>query len=355
MYRSHPYTIEPNYSQLVGFHISMIVPDLLHCWNLGVSRDIIGSVLKIILTDGIVFQAPNLPIRLLLASASLRQFAKQKKLPLRLKKLTKAKLSWKSRQYPSLASSGYESYVVMLWLESLLSNHAEIYAGMATLVWTSNHAISLMYSAGLFLTPSEKENLTVLGNTFLSLYVSLAKNAMDANKLLWRIRPKFHLMNHLFVSHRWVNPAAYSTWMDEDYLKKVGKTLNLTSIRNAQKRLLQRWCLSIPRHLQRTLISKENLWSTDGLWKTNGCPDFFTAHDSHHGNLHVTILEYMWSTCFLDSGINSSTLGDPFSINVILFFWILLFVLASLDMAIHGGAPPREKKTHAPQPQNNIL
>ena len=213
----------------------------------------------IILTDGIVFRGPNLPTRLLLASESLRQFAKQKKLPLRLKKLTKAKLSWKSRQYPSLASSGYDSYVVMLWLESLLSNHADRYAEMATLVWTSNHAISLMYSAGLFLTPHEKENLKVLGNGFLSLYISLAKKAMDSNQLLWRVRPKLHLVNHVLFSHRWANPAAYSTWMDEDYLKKVGKTLNLTSVRSAQKRLLQRWCLSIPRHLDRTLHSKENL------------------------------------------------------------------------------------------------
>ena len=258
MYRSNPYTIEPSYSQLVGFHISMVVPDLLHCWNLGVSRDIIGSVLKIILTDGVIFRGPNLPIKLLLATESLRVFAKQRKLPLRLRKLTKSKLSWKSRQYPSLASSGYDAYVIMLWIESILSNHAEIYPEMATLVWTSNHAISLMYSAGLFLTQNEKENLKVLGNAFLSLYVSLAKGAMDSNKLLWRIRPKFHMMNHLFVSHRGINPAAYSTWMDEDYLKKVGKTLNLTSIRTAQKRFLQRWCLSIPRHLERSLNSKEN-------------------------------------------------------------------------------------------------
>ena len=237
MYRSNPYTIEPNYSQLVGFHKSMVVPDLLHCWNLGVARNIIGSALKTILMDGIVFRGPNLPIRLLLAGESLRQFAKQRKLPLRLKKLTKSKLCWKSRQYPSLASSGYDSYVVMLWLQQLLESYPG-YEEMATLVWTSNHAISLMYSAGLFLTPSEKENLKVLGNAFLSLYVSLAKKAMDSRKLLWRIRPEFHLVNHLLISHRWANPAAYSTWMDEDYLEKVGKTLNLTSIRSAQKKTI---------------------------------------------------------------------------------------------------------------------
>lgn len=247
--RSFPWNISPNYSLIRGFHISMVVPDLLHVWNLGVARDVIGSTLKTILSETVVFNAPTLPTRLLLATLSLRQFAKQNRYPLRLKKLTRAKLIWKSKAYPGFASSGYDAFVVMRWLESILVNHTRRYMEIATLLWCSNQAISLMYSAGQFLTQIEKDNLDVLGGMFISLFLSMAKKALDEHKLMWRVKPKLHLLCHMFSSPRFINQSFYSTWMDEDYLKKVGKTLSLTPMKTAQKRLLQRWCLSIPKNL----------------------------------------------------------------------------------------------------------
>ncbi len=248
-----PWQIPPNYSNIRGFDISMIVPDLLHMWNLGVCRDVIGSTLRIILANPMVFNGPSVPIRLMQASASLRLFARQNKYPLRLKRLTRAKLIWKSHAYPGFASSGYDAFVVMKWLEALISPYTDVYKEIATLIWCSNQAISLMYSAERFLTPTEKENLEVLGSTFLSTYMFLAKNAIDELKFLWRVRPKHHMMSHVFTSQRWINQSFYSTWMDEDFLKKIGKVLGLTSVRTAQKRILQRWCLSIPKNLEKSL------------------------------------------------------------------------------------------------------
>ena len=251
--RSLPWTIPPNYSLIHGFNISMVVPDLLHVWNLGVARDVIGSTMKTILAETFVFNAPTLPDRLMLATLSLRQFAKQNKYPLRLKKLTRAKLIWKSKAYPGFASSGYDAFVVMRWLEALLSNHTQRYPEIATLLWCSNQAISLMYSAGQFLTQTEKDNLDVLGGMFVSTFLSMAKKSLDEHKFLWRVKPKLHLLCHIFSSPRYINQCWYSTWMDEDFLKKIGKTLCLTSVRSSQKRLLQRWCLSIPKNLEKTL------------------------------------------------------------------------------------------------------
>lgn len=43
---SPPWETVPYYGSLVGFHIAMIFPDLLHVWNLGVARDAAGSILK---------------------------------------------------------------------------------------------------------------------------------------------------------------------------------------------------------------------------------------------------------------------------------------------------------------------
>ena len=250
--QSDPWQIQPNYTRLIGFKISMIVPDLLHCWNLGILRHMLGSSLRIILAERFVFDAPTVPERFAMATESLMAFARQHRYPLRFKKLTQRKVGWKANRYPELACSGYESFVVASWLEKLLEP-INMYKEIKTLLWSGNRAVGLMYSAGRFLTPVEKQSLKMYGDIFLQTYVQEAGKAISAHKLLFRVTPKLHLLSHLFVSARIANPSFYSTWMDEDFLKKIGKTLGLTPYRTAQKRLLQRWLLAIPAHLNKNL------------------------------------------------------------------------------------------------------
>ena len=247
--REVPWDSPPSYFNITGFEIGMVVPDLLHCWNLGLARDLLGSALKLILSERLVFNAPCIADRLKLASESLRAFAKQKRYPLRIKKLTKSKLCWQTRKYPSLAASGYDAFVVGVWLEDLLSNHSQTFPEICTMLWAGNRAISLMYSANLFLNEQEKKSLAILGDCLLRTYMSMARIAMENNALLWRVRPKLHMMCHIFRSPRSINQSRYSTWMDEDFLKKIGKTMGLTDCRGSQVRCLQRWLLSIPQHL----------------------------------------------------------------------------------------------------------
>ena len=253
LHQTMPWETVPSYAGLIGFTISQIVPDLLHMWNLGVSRDLLGSALKLVLTERRVFDAPTLPERLKLATESLRHFAKQNRYPLRLRKLTRAKLCWKSKKYPMLSSSGYDAYVVGVWLEHELSMHTASYQELCTMLWASNKAFSLLYSAGRFLDQSEKDSLGALGDLFLRVYLSMAAEANQQHKLLFRIRPKWHMLCHIFRSPRAVNPSRYSTWMDEDFLKKCGRTLGLTDVRGSQHRLLQRWLMSIPHNIQKNL------------------------------------------------------------------------------------------------------
>ena len=251
LYRSNPWAITPSYCALVGFHISMIVPDLLHVWNLGVLQQLLGSALRVILTDQIVFTQGDLESRLKAATISLRAFAKQSRLPLRWRKLNKGRLHWKSRSYPSLGGSGYDAFVISRWLHSTLQPFTAVYPEIATLLWTSNQAISLLYDAHFFLTPQEQDTVRTLGSLFLRTYLSLASQALGRGQYLWRVIPKFHLLAHVFRCDRVCNVAKHSTWMDEDYLKKVGKTLRLRPKPTIQHRCLQRWMLSIPGHLER--------------------------------------------------------------------------------------------------------
>ena len=254
MGRCLPWSVPPSYANLQCFDINMIMPDLLHAWNLGMARDFLGSALKLILQQRDIFTGPTLEARLLEATHSLKMFAKQHGHPLRCKKFTKGKLCWKTRKYPSLGVSGYEAYVIALWLEDVLSGHHQKYPEISSMLWLSNRAISLMYSQeSWFLSQQEKDTLEVLGFAFLKIYMSMAVTALQQHKLLWKVRPKVRLLCHVFRSFRSCNPARYSTWLDEDFLRKSGKTLGLTDSRGSHLRFLQRWLMALPGHFKKKL------------------------------------------------------------------------------------------------------
>ena len=136
-----PWTVSPSFSMIRGFQCSMLMPDLLHCWNLGLARDLLGSSLKIIFQGRIIFAEPTLHERMMRATESLKRFAKDHGHPLRCKKFTKGKLIWHNRKYPSLSVSGYDAYVIGLWLEELVSGYTEQYPEISSMLWLSNKAI----------------------------------------------------------------------------------------------------------------------------------------------------------------------------------------------------------------------
>ena len=250
MLSSDPWVTRPAYADLAGFHLLQIVPDLLHVWNLEVARELIGSSLKLILKSRSVFHGNTLDLRFEEASQSLRSYAKRLKLDLRIRKLTKSKLAWRAETFPSYAAKGYDAYVTGLWLEDLLRDHGEEFGDLFTLFWSSNKALSIMYACDFFMSEMQIQSVKTLGQMFLETYVRLAKTANEEGEFLFKILPKFHLLHHLWAPVRRVNQARYSTWMDEDFLRKVSKTLELTSSRTAQRRVLEQWLLSLPQHLQ---------------------------------------------------------------------------------------------------------
>ena len=258
MLSTDPWETPPEYAALVGYHPLQIVPDLLHVWNLGVAREAIGSTLKIILKTQTIFHGSNLDIRFEEASTSLRNFAKQRKLDLRIRKLTKGKLRWKKDAFPSFAAKGYDAYIAGMWLEELLHPYEEEFGDLYVLFWSSNRALSTMYAADLFLSDGQIQTVKDFGQLFLDTYTRLAREAVERGEFLFKILPKLHLLHHVWVPSRRVNQSRYSTWMDEDFLRKISKTLSLTSSKTAQRRVLERWLMSLPEHLQKQVHDRPN-------------------------------------------------------------------------------------------------
>lgn len=250
-----PWVLEPAYAGLVGFCLQQIYPDLLHVWNLGISRDLIGCVLKIILTNESVFSGPNIAARLQTATDSLRSFARRNGFHLKMKRLTKKKIMWASKKYPEFRGSGSDSHVVAVWLESVLSAHSDQFPDLCTLLWSGNRMMKVLYNAGRFLDAQERETVRVLGRIFCQLYLNKASEAIQNSVFLWKVRPKMHLLVHICECRSgFLNASFYATWLDEDWLKQISRTMRLTSVKTTQVRVMERWLLSIPYNLKQVRL-----------------------------------------------------------------------------------------------------
>ena len=212
-----PWATAPNYSQLLGFDLGMVVCDLLHAWNLGVLRDAVGSILKVLVKETFVFEGHDIDARFQSATNLLKEFAKTSRNSLKLKRLSKTKLKWSNKSYPEFQGSGTDCHIVASFLESILEGHHARYGDFATLLWSGNKAMRLLYeSPNWFLDSNEKKTFGVLGRIFLHTFLRLANEAMQRHEMLFKVRPKFHLVTHVVESPRALNFSRYATWMDED-------------------------------------------------------------------------------------------------------------------------------------------
>ena len=104
--RTLPWVERPWFADLVGFQLDMVMGDLLHVFNLGTAKNVAACVLKIILQDTKIFTRGTIDERMADATASLKHYARQNKYQLRLKKLTKSKIKWQSKNSLNLAPQG---------------------------------------------------------------------------------------------------------------------------------------------------------------------------------------------------------------------------------------------------------
>ena len=255
---SVPWTSEPPYARLEGFSPDMIVPDLLHVLNLGVGRHLVGSILKVVLKQRVVWTQGTVEERMNAASCSLQAFARAGGHHMRLKRITKQRMLWKADTYPEMCSSGHDNYVLCSWLRTVLEPHVNIYKDYCAMLWTLGEAMSLIYHGPRFLSQPVLDQIRSLGNAFLKLYMRHATMAKDAHEFLFRVQPKLHSLDHIFKSRRCVNARFYSTWMDEDFLKRMSRPMELVDVNTGQKRALQRWLLGLHEILNKRLQGRES-------------------------------------------------------------------------------------------------
>ena len=259
---SDPWIETPAYSMLPGFSLKMLNVDVFHVWHLGVARDMTASVLRVLAKSKYFRPGGTIQDQLSAASSSLKHFARMENLSLHLKRLSTANLYWRSNAYPETHCKGFDSYVMVAWLDWLLADANDVDPRVRTLVWAANALMGVWHHGGLFLRPDEVQQAQVVGGLFVRIYLELAGEAVNNRVRLWRLRPKFHLLVHLQSELRAsrYNPTFGSTWMDEDAMKRFMKIKAKVHKLCAADRVIRRWLLSLRSKMENVREKK-----TDGL------------------------------------------------------------------------------------------
>ena len=258
IYTTEPWRVAPALSKLNGFSMRLVSTDLLHTWNLGCLRDVIGSAVKILIRDKHYCSGSNIDKRFRTLSRELRSFAKDNGMQLSLTGVKKQTIRWKSDACPELHASGHDAMVFLKYLVAkVLQKAPPCYNGLVAMLWAADTFMSCLQHGGPFLTEDEAATVYGVGYLWLTSYVKLANEALLKREYLFKCRPKLHMINHtiddaqLRPSRR--NPSQDTTWMDEDYIKSIMRMKRKMDYRTMSTNCLFRFLVVAKQSLEKAL------------------------------------------------------------------------------------------------------
>ena len=243
-----PWDVEPALMKLVGFSVRMVSLDIMHAFHLGIGRDIVGASIKILCKSKNHFLGRNIALRLSQLMKECKAYAQRHGLQLSFGRLKKSNLQWSNSKCPELKASAADTVVFLGYLSEKMQT-VQIdppYQALTACVWAANTFASNLSRAGFFLEEGERDLLFVLGRAFLTAWAQLAYIGFSRSELLFKMRPKYHVMTHLVwdLSTRQSgrNPCVDSCWLEEDYVKwslrKYRKLSRMTASLNVLRRSL---------------------------------------------------------------------------------------------------------------------
>ena len=238
--------------------MKMVQPDILHICHSGTARDLIGSAMRELTKAAGFFQGPTQAIRLRDATARLDAYCRLHQYTLSMRRLTTKSLQF-TKGYPELRAKGYDAFVILRWLVwEIQTNRPPGLDLMCTCLWSLDSFLSVSTNAGKFFSEGEVQHLQAVGMIYLKSYLYLAGQALQRNRRLYRVRPKFHLMSHVIldIPASRTNFTQHSTWLDEDFNKHVVAIKAKTHRRQATARTLKRWLLGLPKNFRNAANSR---------------------------------------------------------------------------------------------------
>ena len=249
-----PWKTRPVLCDLVGDHLQDVALDVMHVWCLGVLRDLLGSILKVLLRRKGYFPGNNIKQRLLVFNKELRKFVKDEGLFLSCKRIKKQTLNWKSTTCPVLFAKAADCTVILKYVsQKLQTQEPPEYEGMVACAWAAQAFSGCMAKGGVLLTQQERDTVVIAGTFFLKSYITLANSALEAHELLWKVRPKLHYLQHLVegVARFSRNPFVGATFMDEDWIRVALTMKRKMSFRTSSCNVLRRFLVCTKSSLEK--------------------------------------------------------------------------------------------------------
>ena len=156
---------------------------------------------------------------------------------------------------------GADTSTLCVFLEARLSQalstvEDDCKAYLKNIIETLHHANAFMtclYRADLWLTDEERLQLIHHGVQSMVSFKKLASQAYTWGLTRWKLQPKFHFFAEVLYSLNEdqtrdvpsINPIAFATQCDEDFVGKVSQASRVVSARTVHTRTMERYLLSL--------------------------------------------------------------------------------------------------------------
>jgi len=250
-------------SKLRGFHITMVLPELMHSGPLGVHLRAAGSVLWELCDEGVYAHGETsahdwkakLGLQLSCAYAQLRSYNKRHHVSCSQPRFTVARLSMRTRGCtPLLKAKAFNTLCVVDWLANVCSQqaaaaqHIEYFMDRAMMLWGLSAFFKIIRESlkhGIWMSSAELRELRLARNAFFGFYYKLHMLAEEDERPLYGFQPKHHMIDHAerIAQSLRLNPASCWTFQDEDNMHVMMKASITCRGSILEKAALEKWLL----------------------------------------------------------------------------------------------------------------
>lgn len=203
------------------FDISMVMVDVLHCLDLGVSQDALGNLFWLVVSTKVIFDGTTIKARVALLLRKIMEFYKVHKPVSRLSNLTPEMIKRDSKT-PKFRGKGAETrYLVpfgkILATELYEKTKETFHASIKAMF---EHLLTFYELMGI--QPYNAELAGEVSKKFCILYHDISKATRDG---VWKLKPKFHLFVELgqYQTVTSGDPSKFWCYKDEDFVGFLSK------------------------------------------------------------------------------------------------------------------------------------
>ncbi|CAJ1459451.1 unnamed protein product [Effrenium voratum] len=217
--------------RLPGFHVQMLSNDYLHITDLALIPDAAASALVELTSTDLVWQGDNQDERLRRAHVEFVAECRRHKIRNRGQVFSMKHLTGAASAYPSITQkhfNGAEAAILARWLAGITlavacANPLDEYAQLRAAIFVNLAAMRRILSQeGVIMTPAALKDLERANYLYHAALNGVARACIDNDKLLYKIRPKGHKLDHLVLDQApKFNPLWASTYGDEDMVGRI--------------------------------------------------------------------------------------------------------------------------------------